>query len=225
MSLLKDPQNRFLIENECRQQQITRNENPEEVAVINSRVEGVEERINFEVSINRNLDMEDYSELRRQVIEVDDYNYTAPENILQIINTTTTSDTELNWTGAEGVLYPRLASNLPDTPVSFKNYSQEDDMKISKLYLFLILFPLGYLKHVVIPKTNKHLKEPTDLSEFLRFIGCWFYMYLWVFRPSQHSWWSSTTKNMFHGAPFQLNEYMSHNRFYDILGDFRYTNE
>ena len=145
MSLLKDPQNRFLIENECRQQQITRNENPEEVAVINSRVEGVEERINFEVSINRNLDMEDYAELRRQVIEVDDYNYTAPENILQIINTTTTSDTELNWTGAEGVLYPRLASNLPDTPVSFKNYSQEDDMKISKLDLFLIFFLLVIL--------------------------------------------------------------------------------
>ena len=26
-------------------------------------------------------------------------------------------------------------------------------------------------------------------------------------------------------AHFQLNEYMSHNCFYDILGDFRYTNE
>ena len=93
--------------------------------VRNSRVEGVEARINFEVAKNRNLAKEDYSELRRQVIEVDDNNYPAPENIPQTNNTTTTaartSETALNWTGAEGIVFPRLAENLPDNPACFNN--------------------------------------------------------------------------------------------------------
>ena len=46
--------------------------------VSNSRVEGIEERIDFEVSRNRNLAVEDYSEMRRKGIEVDDDNRPAP---------------------------------------------------------------------------------------------------------------------------------------------------
>ena len=115
------PESFFPIENERRQQQITRNETPEEVAVRNSRVEGVEERINFEVARNQNLAMEYYAEFRRRGIDFDDNNYPAPENTLQMNNTTTTDDTAFNWTGAEVILFPRLARNLPDTPAYVKN--------------------------------------------------------------------------------------------------------
>ena len=73
--------------------------------------------------------------------------------------------------------------------------------------------------------TNKQLKEPTDISEFLRFVGCWFYMAFLEGIPSQYSWWSSTTIYMFHGSHFRLNEYINCNRFDDILGALRYTSE
>ena len=43
-------------------------------------------------------------------------NYTVPENTPQTNITTKTSDTELNWTGAEGIVCLLLAGNLPDTP-------------------------------------------------------------------------------------------------------------
>ena len=48
--------------------------------------------------------MEDYAELRRQGIEVDDDNYPAPNNIPPKNNTTTTAETALNCTGSEGII-------------------------------------------------------------------------------------------------------------------------
>ena len=88
--------------------------------------------------------MEDYAELRRQVIDVDDDNDSAPQKIPQTNNTTTTatrtSETEFNWTGAEGIVCPRLARNLTNTPACFNNYSNEDIMKMSKINLFLTNF-------------------------------------------------------------------------------------
>ena len=106
--------------------------------------------------------MEDSAELRRQGIEVDDNNDPAPGKIPQTNNRTTSTDRTaekaLNWNGAEGIAFPLLASNLPDTPVYFKNYSNKDVMKMSNINLFLILSPLDYLKQVVIPQTNKQLK-------------------------------------------------------------------
>ena len=80
--------------------------------------------------------MEDYSEFRLQVIEVDDDNYPSPENISQINNTTTTAEIKYNWTGAEVIIFPLLARKLHDTPSSFKKYSQKDIMKMSNLDLF-----------------------------------------------------------------------------------------
>ena len=80
--------------------------------------------------------MEDYSESRRQGIEVDDDHDPAPKNTPQINNKTTTADrtteTVMNCTGAEGIVCPRLARNLPDTPACFKNYFNEGVMKMSK---------------------------------------------------------------------------------------------
>ena len=101
--------------------------------------------------------MEDYAGLRLQVIEFDDNNYPDPDNIPQTNNTTTNSETALNWNGEEFIVFPLLASNLPYTLASFKNYSHKDFMKMSNID-FLILFLLDYLKQVVIPQTNKKLK-------------------------------------------------------------------
>ena len=36
---------------------------------------------------------------------------------------------------------------------------------MSKLELFLVLFPVGYLNTTLIPETNKVLNDPLDLVE------------------------------------------------------------
>ena len=84
--------------------------------------------------------MEDYSESRRQGIEVDDDHDPAPKNTPQINNKTTTAarttKTVMNWTGSEGIVCPQFLGKLPDTLAGLKNYSQEYFMNISKLDLF-----------------------------------------------------------------------------------------
>ena len=74
--------------------------------------------------------MEYYAELKKQGIMVDDDNDPAPKNIPQTENTTTTAETAFNCNGVEGIVCPRLSSNLPDIPAFFNNYSHEDFMKI-----------------------------------------------------------------------------------------------
>ena len=41
-------------------------------------------------------------------------------------------------------------------------------------------FPVGYLYTIPIPATNKFLKGPLDLGEFMRWVGFWIYMAFWV---------------------------------------------
>ncbi len=38
-------------------------------------------------------------------------------------------------------------------------------------------------------------------------------------------WWSTKPVDMFDGAPFRLNKYMSKGRFNDIMATIRYTNK
>ena len=80
--------------------------------------------------------MEDYAVLRRQGIEVDENNDPALDKTPQTNNSTTTSETALNWTEAEGIACTQSARNLPDTQACFKNYRHKDVMKISKIDLF-----------------------------------------------------------------------------------------
>ena len=64
--------------------------------------------------------MEDFAKLKRKGIDVDDDNNPAPEKIPQTNNITKHSETSLNWTGAEDIVCPIFASNLPDTTTCSK---------------------------------------------------------------------------------------------------------
>ena len=43
---------------------------------------------------------------------------------------------------------------------------------MTNLEFFLILFPVDYLKEILIPEINKLLKHPMELGEFIRWLGC-----------------------------------------------------
>ena len=97
------------------------------------------------------------------------------------------------------------------------NYTREEVMKMTKLELFLVLFPVEYLSTVLIPETNKDLDQPMDLGEFIRWLGCWLYMACWVDISSCRDWWLTSDPSIFQGAQFRLNNYISRNLFDQIL--------
>ena len=55
-----------------------------------------------------------------------------------------------------------------------KIYHREEVMKMTKWDIFRILFPVEYLKEILITKTNNLLKRPMDPGEFILWLGCWF---------------------------------------------------
>ena len=86
-----------------------------------------------------------------------------------------------------------------------------------KLELFFILFPVDYLKEVLIPKTNNILKHQMEIGIFIQWIGCWVYIGFWVIISNRRNWWSTADPNMSDGSPFRINNYMSRMRFEAIL--------
>ena len=44
------------------------------------------------------------------------------------------------------------------------------------LEILLVLIPVGYLNTILMIDTNNFLKDPLDLDDFMRWVGCWLYM-------------------------------------------------
>jgi hypothetical protein len=78
---------------------------------------------------------------------------------------------------------------------------------------------------VCIPMTNKGLAKKVDLREFYVFLGCIFNMSCYQGIPDWELWWSLHPIDMFDGAPFRLNAYMSRNRFCEIMQALQYTDK
>ena len=62
---------------------------------------------------------------------------------------------------------------------------------MTRLELLLILFPVGYLKEILIPEMNKLLKYLIDLGEFIRWLVYWLYMGYWVEILIRRNWRST----------------------------------
>ena len=115
-------------------------------------------------------------ELRRQGIAIDDDNDPAPGNVPRQVETTVGTS---NWM-REGIISPRKAGNLQNSFASFRHYSHDENLCMSLLQLFLIMFPGDYLERVLIPETNKGVSVPMDIQEFIKWFGCWIHMACWV---------------------------------------------
>ena len=94
----------------------------------------------------------------------------------------------------------------------------------SILQTFEILFPKVYVEEVIIRETNKRIQEnKLTYGEFLIWIGLWFFMRTTHF-GNQREFWSTKAIDAFEGTPFSSNDYMSRNRFENILAAFSITN-
>ena len=84
-------------------------------------------------------------------------------------------------------------------------------------------FPEDYIRDVVIPTTNKNLATKMTLKEFYIWLGCMFFMACYEGIPDRDMWRSTKNIDMFDGAPFRLNVFMTLRRFKDITAAIQYT--
>lgn len=90
--------------------------------------------------------------------------------------------------------------------------------------IFLVMLPLDFLTNTVLTETNKRLRTPMTLGEFLRFIGLWLVMAT-TEGSKQHEFWSDIPISMFDGAPYRFNSIMSGRRFRAIISALRLTSK
>jgi hypothetical protein len=152
---------------------------------------------------------EEIDELRRQVIEVDDDNEPAPENV-QAPQEAPSPD---GGTWEKPIYCCPHASNFEDLAGKFSTHRWDMIADYDECQLFRMCFPEEWLVNVVIPMPNKELSNKISLQEFYVFLGCIFSMACYDGITDQDLWWSSKPVDMFDGAPFHLNAYMTRNQF------------
>ena len=97
---------------------------------------------------------------------------------------------------------------------------------ISYLDMFLLFFP-EMLREVIIEATNSNLRQANapllTHNEFLQFIGLWLFMATVCGSYSRRKFWDKRPVSMEYGAPYSFHEYMSRNRFEQIISNLGFT--
>ena len=148
---------------------------------------------------------------------VDDDNTPAPENIPRP-NDQPTNGFFGGW-GHDGVC-KRRRLNGDKSNARIKNFPEI--VTPTMLQIFEIFFPMGYVKEVILPETNKELSPPLSYGGFLIWLGLWFLMFTTHFDLCR-GFWSTKTIDMFEGTQMRLGEYMSHKIFEAITSALKYT--
>ena len=156
-------------------------------------------------------------EALQDVVEVDDDNDPAPENVPQ------QSDNNASVFGEWGHtdFCHRRMQNTPNNPakLNFGIDTTADDIYVQ---LFVGLFPANLLD-TMVTEMNKNISgDPITYGKLLKWIGLWVLMST-VDGSDRRSFWSTRDIDIFHGAPFRLTAFMSRNRFENILNNLVYN--
>ena len=151
------------------------------------------------------------------VVDIDDDNEPAPENVP---TTATTSSVLSNEWGHMGICL-RKQQSIANTQAKlvYPVDTMRDDIN---LQLFERLFPKQFIENIMIPTMNWKLKNAVTYSEFLVWIGLWILMST-VDGSDRRGFWSNKDINIYEGAPFRLTSFMSRNHFEEILNCISYT--
>ena len=175
--------------------------------------------INIEGGLSRAGTREEIEQLRQQGITVDDDNEPAPENAQAL------EVGEHTGTWEKPQYCCRRANTYSDQAGRFVHHRWDKIAEMDELQLFRMCFPEKWIVDSVIPETNKNLGTPVDLHEFYVWLGCIFFMSCYLGVEDRDLWWSTKPVNMFEGAPFRLNEFMTKTRFREIMEAIRYTSK
>ena len=123
--------------------------------------------------LNNQATTEETLEALRGVVDIDDDNDPAPENIPA--PTDISSSSIFGEWGHEGVCFRKQQGNQNIRAKS--NVALDPNADDPNLQLFEILFPKKWILETVIPPTNNQLgEEPLSYGELLRWIGLWILM-------------------------------------------------
>jgi Transposase IS4 len=173
-----------------------------------------------EISERAVLDEEEVR-IARELVEIDDDNEPAPENMPQQGVGVAANDVFGEW-GHEGTCYRRMAGGgLQDNP----RLIFPAGIRPTLLQLFEILFPKNYILQVILPMINMNLRYggAVEYWEFLQWIGIWL-LIATIQGPERKDFWSTDPISKHGKAPFRITE-MSRNRFDEILFCLRYTDD
>ena len=101
---------------------------------------------------------------------VDDDNNPAPENFMQSDNILS-PPSSLTF-GFHGVNPWHQSGNLPVGSSNLKMTLIPNIQHMYRLNVFMKFHFIDYIKHLVIPDTNKRLNSAMNLSEYFCVIGC-----------------------------------------------------
>ena len=174
----------------------------------------VGEVLNGQSEINNTL------EALRGVVDIDDDNEPAPEN-LPAPTDDPVGYLSTDW-GHNGFCFRRM-NNMTEHRARLK-FPCDPTTSSYYLHLFEGLFPKE-LVLLIIDKVNDNIEgEKVSYGEFLRWLGLWLLMST-VDGTDRRSFWSTKEVDPFDGAPFRLTEYMSRRRFENILINLGFTKE
>ena len=154
------------------------------------------------------------------IVGIDDDNQPARENIPHY-NTTRDDTCQYSdvW-GHDGLCFRRMSSA---NNRKAKLIHHSSDLKLTKLQLFEILFPTKWVKEVLIPETNKELRQKLVYGEFLQFLGIILKISTQVGFDRFSFWQSENKDDCKRIPPFTFNKYMSRGRFSSILAALKFT--
>jgi hypothetical protein len=91
--------------------------------------------------------------------------------------------------------------------------------------LFRMTMLEQFIHDVVLPATNVFLTEKLMIGVFYKQLGCLFFMACFQGIKDRNDWWSTAPIDMFSGAPFHLNEFMTKHHFKEIMAMIMFTDE
>ena len=98
----------------------------------------------------------------------------------------------------------------------------ETKLKLTRLQMFEILFPVDYMKHIMLPKMNVKLSAaPISYGELLQFLSIWLHISTTVGFKRREFW--SIGNKKYRDTPMKFNTIMSRNRFENILTSPTFT--
>ena len=151
-------------------------------------------------------------------LSVDDDNAPAPENIPHGDDDPNTVQFRPEW-GHDGICFRREnGANNQRARLRVK-----EGMRLSHLQMFEILFPISFIKNVMIPEMNAKIRKQVEYGEFLQYIGIMLKICTTAGHSTRDFW--KLDQNGTRETPFRFNDVMSRDRFDEITQHLTYTNK
>ena len=164
---------------------------------------------------------------QQQVVEIDDDNEPVPENDERKQKHKKQPPGVMKKWHTNVSLCERAKVGVPTdrARIMCPELREKEPKTITRLEFFEAMIPKDHVVDVMIPGMNEILKKPLTYGEFLRWLGVWLLIASEV-GWSRHDYWKTTgQEDPFDGPMMRMNEFMSRDRFDNILNALTFTDQ